>query len=185
MFEKRFRQLTMFEADNLYQNLVERDTFYGFLAALRGRIFTDEQFADLYGSDSESPSVPPSLLATALLLQCHDCVSDEEAKARADYDIRWKYALGIGLVDQPFAKSTLKSFRRRMIRHGKVQARFQPSLDLAREQARPKIQNIKAVLGSNVVLDQAVVKDMYNLVGDVIAKMIELLEKGKWFIEVG
>ena len=41
-------------------------------------------------------SVPPSLLATALLLQTYDKVSDTEAKARADFDIRWKVALGIG-----------------------------------------------------------------------------------------
>ena len=31
-------------------------------------------------------SVPPSLLATALLLQTYDKVSDAEAKARADFD---------------------------------------------------------------------------------------------------
>ena len=31
-----------------------------------------------------------SLLATALLLQTYDKVSDAEAKARADFDIRWK-----------------------------------------------------------------------------------------------
>ena len=41
-------------------------------------------------------SVPPSLLDTALLLQTYDKVSDAEAKARADFDIRWKVALGIG-----------------------------------------------------------------------------------------
>ena len=34
--------------------------------------------------------MPPSLLATALLLQTYDPVSDAEAKARADFDIRWK-----------------------------------------------------------------------------------------------
>jgi hypothetical protein len=47
------------------------------------------------------------LLATALLLQAHDKVSDEEAKERADFDIRWKVALGISVEDKPFAKSTL------------------------------------------------------------------------------
>ena len=50
-------------------------------------------------------------LATALLLQSHDKVSDAEAKARADLDIRWKVALGIEVEDRPFAKSTLLVFR--------------------------------------------------------------------------
>ena len=35
-------------------------------------------------------SEAPSLLATVLLLQAHDRVSDAEAKARADFDLRWK-----------------------------------------------------------------------------------------------
>jgi hypothetical protein len=50
-----------------------------------------------------------------LLLQVHDGVSDEEAKARADFDLRWKVALGIGLEERPFAKSTLQLFRGRAL----------------------------------------------------------------------
>ncbi|MFB3119837.1 MAG: hypothetical protein ACE1Y2_04845, partial [Stenotrophomonas maltophilia] len=34
-----------------------------------------------------------------------------EAKQRADFDIRWKVALGIEVEDRPFAKSTLQLFR--------------------------------------------------------------------------
>ena len=51
--------------------------------------------------------MPPSLLATALLLQTYDKVSDAEAKARADFDIWWKVALRIEIEDRPSAKSTL------------------------------------------------------------------------------
>ena len=51
---------------------------------------------------------------SALLLQTHDKVSDAEAKARADFDIRWKVALGIEIEDRPFAKSTLQVFRARI-----------------------------------------------------------------------
>ena len=55
--------------------------------------------------------MPPSLLATTLLLQAHDKVSDAEAKARADFDIRWKVALGIEIEERPVAKSTLPRAR--------------------------------------------------------------------------
>ena len=64
--------------------------------------------------------MPPSLLATALLLQTYDKVSDAEAKARAEFDIRWKVALGIEIEDRPFAKSTLQLFRAQLILHEKV-----------------------------------------------------------------
>ena len=69
--------------------------------------------------------VPPSLLATALLLQTYDKVSDAEAKARADFDIRWKVALGIEIEDRPFAKSTL--LRAQLILHDKVREVLQPA----------------------------------------------------------
>ena len=88
--------------------------------------------------DNGRESVPPSLLATALLLQTHDKVSDAEAKARADFDIRWKVALGIEIEDRPFAKSTLQVFRAQLILHDKVRAVFESSLRLARESGLPE-----------------------------------------------
>ena len=95
MLGRRSDQRGLLEADHLHLDFVGRDTFYGFLAGQRGRMFRDEEFAELYVLDNGCPSVPPSLLATALLLQTYDRVSDEEAKARADFDLRWKVALGI------------------------------------------------------------------------------------------
>ena len=93
MLGERSPQRGLFEADHLYLDFVGKDTFYGFLALHRGELFRDEDFADLYSPDQGRPSVPPSLLATALL-PTHDRVSDEEVKARADFDLRWKVALG-------------------------------------------------------------------------------------------
>ena len=95
MLGKKSDQLGLLEADHLYLEHVGRGSFYGYLASMRGRLFRDEDFAELYCADNGRNSVPPSLLATALLLQTHDKVSDEEAKERAEFDIRWKVALGI------------------------------------------------------------------------------------------
>ena len=90
MLGERSDQRGLWEADRLYLDHVGRDTFYGLLASLRGRLFRDPDFAEFYCADNGRDSVPPSLLATALLLQSHDKVSDAEAKARADFDLRWK-----------------------------------------------------------------------------------------------
>ena len=57
------------------------------------------------------------------------------AKARADFDIRWKVALGIEIEDRPFAKSTLQMFRAQLILHDKVREVFESSLRLARARA--------------------------------------------------
>jgi hypothetical protein len=72
MLGKRSPQRGLFEADQLSLDFVGRESFYGFLAGQRGRLFADEEFAALYTLDNGRPSVPPSLLATALLLQTHD-----------------------------------------------------------------------------------------------------------------
>ena len=69
MLGRRGPQRGLFEADTLYGDFVGRDSFYGWLAAQRGELFRDEEFAGLYCLSNGRPSVPPSLLATALVLQ--------------------------------------------------------------------------------------------------------------------
>ncbi len=143
MLGKRSDQRGLLEADHLYVEHVGRESFYGLLASMRGQLFRDEEFAKLYCPDNGRDSVPPSLLATALLLQAYDKVSDAEAKERADFDIRWKVALGIEVEDRPFAKSTLQLFRAHLIPsacsgqalYEKAQEIFQRSLRFAREPA--------------------------------------------------
>ncbi len=63
--------------------LVGEDTFHWQLSQVRDQLFRDEEFTALYTLDTGHPSVPPSFLATVLLLQAHDKVSDAEAHRRA------------------------------------------------------------------------------------------------------
>src|SRR6059058_4638028 len=132
MLGKRGSQRGLFEADTAYGTFVGRDSFYGWLASQRGELFRDEAFAGLYVLDNGRPSVPPSLLAVARVLQTYDGVSDEEAKQRADYDLRWKVALGVEVETRPFAKSTLQEFRAQLILHDQTRALFQWSLEMAK-----------------------------------------------------
>lgn len=81
MLGKRVGPVEQREAEHPFLDYVGRDSFYGFLATQRERLFRDEDFAALYCLDNGRPSVPPSLLATVLLLQAHDDVSDAEATA--------------------------------------------------------------------------------------------------------
>jgi len=175
MLGLRSDQRGLFEADHLYLDYVGRDSFYGFLASQRGQLFRDEEFAELYCPDNGRDSVPPSLIATALLLQTHDRSSDEEAKARADFDIRWKVALGIAVDDKPFAKSTLQLFRAQLILHEKVRAVFQRSLQFARQTGYVKRHRIKAALDTSYILGRGAVKDTYNLLADGIIQVVRAL----------
>ena len=175
MLGERSDQRGLWEADRLYLDHVGRGTFYGLLASLRGRLFRDADFAEFYCADNGRDSVPPSLLATALLLQSHDKVSDAEAKARADFDIRWKVALGIEVEGRPFAKSTLQVFRAQLILHGKVREVFESSLRLARESGYLKGRGMQVALDTTNILGRGAVKDAYNLLADGMVKLLRAL----------
>ena len=175
MLGERSNQRGLWEADRLYLDHVSKDTFYGLLASLRGQLFSDDDFAEIYCPDNGRDSVPPSLLATALLLQSHDRVSDAEAKARADFDIRWKVALGIEVEDKPFAKSTLQVFRAQLILHDKVREVFESSLRLARESGYLKRRGMRVALDTTNILGRGAVRDTCNLLTDGIVKLMRAL----------
>ena len=179
MFRKRSPQLGLFEADQLYLGFVGKDTFYGFLAQHRGELFHDEDFAECYSPDTGRPSVPPSLLATALVLQRHDNVSDEEAKARADYDLRWKVALGVEVGDRPFAKSTLQLFRAQLVLKEKMRAIFEDSLAYARQSGYLKKRKLRLALDTTYILGRGAVEDTYNLLAEGMRQLMRALAEAE------
>jgi len=176
MLGERDPQRGLFEADTMYVDFVGRNTFYGFLAAHRGELFRDQDFASLYSQKMGRPSVPPSLLATALVLQAFDHASDEEAKERAAYDLRWKVALGIELDAHPFAKSTLWEFRAQLIVKEEQGAIFRRSLELAKRKGFFKgKRKLKVALDTTNILGRGAVKDTYNLLADGIVLVLRVL----------
>lgn len=180
MLGQRDPQRGMFEADTLYGEFVGRDTFYGWLASQRGELFRDEDFAALYVLDNGRPSVAPSLLATALILQTYDGVSDDEAKRRADYDLQWKVALGVELDRRPFAKSTLQLFRAQLVLHAEQRAILQRSLELGKRRgkfrgASGEARRLRAALDTSNILGRGAVKDTYNLLADGIKLLARAL----------
>lgn len=90
MLGLRSDQRGLFEADHIYLGHVGRHSFYGFLALMRGQLFRTRSLPSYTVWTTGATALPPSLLPAALLLQTHDRTSDEEAKERADFDIRWK-----------------------------------------------------------------------------------------------
>ena len=182
MLGKRGLQRGLFEADTLYSDFVGRDTFYGWLASQRGTLFRDEDFAQLYTLTNGRPSVPPSLLATALVLQTYDGVSDDEARQRAAYDLRWKVALGVAVDARPFAKSTLQEFRAQLIVHQEQATIFQQSLEVAKRQGQCRTpqgdaRQLKVALDTTNILGRGAVKDTYNLLAEGLRHVLRVLAR--------
>jgi len=170
------RQKNLFSADNNYLEYIGENSFYGFLAKHRHRLFNDDDFAELYCTNNGRPSIPPSLMAVALLLQAHDNVSDSEATQRSRFDLRWKVALGLEIDENLFAKSTLQTFRAQLIIHNKVGNLFKASLDQARLKGLfGKKRKLKIAVDTTPIFGKGAVKDTYNLLADGIKQLFGAL----------
>src|SRR6266511_1977761 len=79
-------------------DVVPRSSVYALLHRERDALFPDEFFADLF-SDRGRRSVPPSVVATVMVLQRLEGLSDREAVEHYTFDARWRYAAGVGGYD--------------------------------------------------------------------------------------
>jgi IS5 family transposase len=104
----------LLDAAALCRQLVPEGSVEAFLADHRRELFPDEMFADLFGSGRGRPSVPADVIATVMVLQALEGLSDRDA-ARALRDrISWKVAAGLALDDAGFDYSVLTYWRARL-----------------------------------------------------------------------
>src|SRR3989442_5180646 len=115
-----------------WAGLVPPDSFYARLGGLRDVLVDDADYAPLYKDSVRGrPSIPPSLVVLAMLLQYHDDCSDAEAEQRVRCDLRWKHALGLALEDGGFDATVLCRFRRKLLDAGLERALFDRLVTLA------------------------------------------------------
>ncbi|MFF7358612.1 IS1182 family transposase [Streptomyces filipinensis] len=98
------------------RELIPAGSVFAFLAEHRETLFPEAIFADMYPSPNGRPSVPPGVLACAIVLQTLQGLSDMETAQELRCDLRWKAACGLGLHDLGFHPSLLAYFRRRLAR---------------------------------------------------------------------
>lgn len=168
-------QTDLYSTENLYREKLKPNSFYRFLADHRHEIFHDADYAPLYCANNGRESVPPSILATACVLQTYDRCSDEETVKRATFDLRWCVALGAEMAEQPFAKSTLQEFRAKLILNEQALAIFQRSLSYARQKGYLKNKHTKVAMDTTHILGKGAVKDTYNLLADGVKRLYRRL----------
>jgi IS5 family transposase len=104
----------LLDAGALVGHLVPAGTVHRFLAEHRQRLFPDELFADLFPSGRGRPSVPADVVATVLVLQSLEGLSDRDAVQALRTDLRWKVAAGLALDDEGFHPTVLTLWRNRL-----------------------------------------------------------------------
>jgi hypothetical protein len=96
--------------------LLPSSSVFAFLAEHRRELFPDAAFADLFPSPLGRPSVPAEVVASVLVLQALEGLSDRDAIEALTFDLRWKAACGWP-VDKPgFHPTVLTVWRRRLAR---------------------------------------------------------------------
>jgi len=96
------------------RHLVPDGSVYGFLADHRDQLFPAELFADLTRQGGGHPSVPAEVVATVMVLQALEGLSDREAASALRRDIAWKVACGLRLDDEGFHPTVLVYWRNRI-----------------------------------------------------------------------
>jgi len=104
----------LLDAAALCRQLVPDGSVEAFLADHRHDLFPDELFEDLFPSGRGRPSIPADVVASVMVLQALEGLSDRDA-ARALRDrISWKVACGLALDDDGFDFSVLTYWRTRL-----------------------------------------------------------------------
>ncbi len=155
--------------------LIPSDSFHARLAEYRDALVSDDDYTALYkDSKKGQPSIPPSLVVLAMLLQFHDDCSDREAEMRLRFDLRWKHALGLGLEDRGFDATVLCRFRRKLLDRGLERSLFERLVGAARD-AGLLAKGAEQLVDSSHVLGAAGVRDTYALIRGGIRKLLRAL----------
>jgi IS5 family transposase len=104
----------LLDAAALCRHLVPDGSVHAFLADHRQELFPDELFADLFPSGRGRPSVPADVIATVMVLQALEGLSDRDAADALRTNIAWKVAAGLALDGEGIHYSVLTYWRSRL-----------------------------------------------------------------------
>jgi hypothetical protein len=106
-------QLEVLDAESVAGHLLKPGSVFAFLAEHRRALFPDEMFADLFKATGR-PSVPGDVMASVIVLQTLNGLSDSETTDALTFDLRWKAAVGWPITQAAFHDTTLTYWRRRL-----------------------------------------------------------------------
>jgi hypothetical protein len=164
------------DVNRFCEDVLPPTSIFGVLARERDRLFPDEMFADLFSARGRR-SVPPSVVATVMVLQRLEGLSDREAVERYTFDARWRYAAGAGGYDTGawggFAHTVLVDMRARLAASDDPRRIFRVSLDAARSAG---LVGAKRVLDSTPLYDAVATMDTVTLLRSAIRGLLRAAE---------
>jgi Transposase DDE domain/Transposase domain (DUF772) len=135
------------------------------------RLFADELFADLFAQVGRR-SVPPRIVATVMVLQRLQGLSDREAVEAFSFDTRWKYACGGLPFDYPsFSHTVLVDMRARLAASAWPERIFEVTIAAARQAG---LVGVRRVLDSTPLYDAVATMDTVTLLSAAIRGLLKV-----------
>ena len=148
---------------------------YRFLADFGGRLFGDDYFADMYKESRRGrPTVPARVLATVMILQAHEGLSDQEAVDRLECDLRWQAPAGVHSGYEGFHPTVLVGIRNRLRASERPRRLFEDTKKVAAEAG--VLKGRARVLDSTPLYDAVATQDTVTQLRSAIRRLLMLLQ---------
>jgi hypothetical protein len=160
------------------RHLVPDGSVYAFLADHRQQLFPPELFADLVVQDRNHPSVSAEVVATVMVLQALEGLSDREAISALWRDIAWKVACGLRLDDEGFHPTVLVYWRARLRASGRPRRIFEAVCQVV-EQTGVLQGRRRRVLDSTLLEDAVATQDTVTQLVAAIRRVRRLVPEAR------
>src|ERR1700694_3921361 len=160
----------------LVDDQLPEGSVYRLLAGHGAALFGDEDFADLFKRSVRGrPTVPARVVATVMLLQAYEGLSDREACDRLAFDLRWKAAAGLTVGAGAFHPTVLVGMRNRLRKSDRPRRLFDDVNTTAR--AAGLLRGRRRVLDSTPLFDAVATQDTVIPLGAAIRKVLTAADR--------
>jgi hypothetical protein len=162
---------------------IKRAKLFVWLREHRHELFDEDLQGELAGMYQDKPvgqpPVPPAQLGLATILQAYTGASDDEVLEALVMDRRWQLVLDcMDHAQAPFSKTTLVSFRARLIEHDLDRRLVERTVALYGQlTGRVAGGKLRAALDSSPLWGAGRVEDTINLLGHALRKVVGVLAR--------
>jgi hypothetical protein len=154
---------------------LKEGSLYRLLADHGHEMFPDDYFADLYAESVRGrPTIAARVMATVMVLQAFEGLSDAEAVDRLSFDLRWQAAAGVDAGYVAFHPTSLVGQRNRLRASVRPRRLFEDTTVVAKETGAMKSR--ARVLDSTPLLDAVATQDTVTQLRAAIRKLLVALD---------
>lgn len=149
-------------------------SIYRLLADYGHEMFSDDYFSDLYTDSKRGrPTIPARVMATVMLLQAFEGLSDREAIERLEFDLRWQAAAQVDTRAVSFHPTALVGQRNRLRASQRPRRLFEDTKVVAKQTGAMKSR--VRVLDSTPIYDAVATQDTVTQLRAAIRKLLTAL----------